>query len=83
MGYCVPGGDPAALLSQFGGPEFFGFLETQVDQQVGGILMKFIQEIIFASMLAYVFFQWYRQENKEDEEDELIADVPPQELNQA
>ncbi|WHX49811.1 cytochrome c oxidase assembly factor CtaG [Paenibacillus woosongensis] len=83
MGYCVPGGDPAALLSQFGGPEFFGFLETRVDQQVGGILMKFIQELIFASMLAYVFFQWYRQENKEDEEDELIADVPPHELNQA
>ncbi len=82
MGYCVPNSDPAALLSQFGGPEFFGFLEPRVDQQVGGILMKYTQELIFASMLAYVFFRWYKQENKEDAEDSLIADVPPGELNQ-
>lgn len=68
MGYCVSG-DPAMLLSRFGGPEYFGYLEPRVDQQVGGILMKFIQEIIFASMLAYVFFQWYRHENREDKEE--------------
>lgn len=67
MGYCFSG-DPAVLLERFGGPEFFGYLEPRIDQQVGGIMMKFIQEIIFASMLAYVFFQWYRLENREDEE---------------
>ncbi|MNO52833.1 Cytochrome c oxidase caa3 assembly factor [compost metagenome] len=71
MGYCIPG-DSTALLDRFGGPEFFGYLEPKVDQQVGGILMKFFQEIIFASMLAYVFLQWYRQENREDDEEELI-----------
>ncbi|MNO79983.1 Cytochrome c oxidase caa3 assembly factor [compost metagenome] len=70
MGYCVPG-DSSNLLSRFGGPEFFGYLEPKIDQQVGGILMKFFQEIIFASMLAYVFLQWYRQENREDDEEEL------------
>lgn len=70
MGYCIPG-DTSFLLSRFGGPEFFGYLGTRVDQQVGGILMKFMQEIIFASMLAYVFFQWYRQENREEEEGQL------------
>lgn len=69
MGYCVSG-DPSILLSQFGGPQFFGYLEPKVDQQIGGIMMKFIQELIFASMLAYVFFQWYKQENREDAEDE-------------
>lgn len=74
MGYCIPG-DTTMLLSQFGGPQFFGYLEPVVDQQVGGILMKFIQEIIFASMLAYVFFHWYRQENR-SEDDEEIVPVP-------
>ncbi|MNN32879.1 Cytochrome c oxidase caa3 assembly factor [compost metagenome] len=66
MGYCIPG-DSTLLLDRFGGPEYFGYLEPKVDQQVGGILMKFFQEIIFASMLAYVFLQWYRQENREEE----------------
>lgn len=89
MGYCVPG-DPAMLLTKFGGPEFFGYLEPSVDQRMGGILMKFIQEIIFASMLAYVFFHWYKHENREDEEDmdgghsagEIPGDTPPGGLNQ-
>ncbi|MBA9087981.1 putative membrane protein [Fontibacillus solani] len=66
MGYCIPG-DSSNLLERFGGPEFFGYLEPKIDQQVGGILMKFFQEIIFATMLAYVFLQWYRQENREEE----------------
>lgn len=68
MGYCVAG-DPSLLLRQFGGPQFFGYLQPDIDQQVGGIMMKFIQEFIFASMLAYVFFHWYRQENRENDED--------------
>jgi putative membrane protein len=77
MGYCVAG-DPAMLLRQFGGPEFFGYLQPDIDQQVGGILMKFIQEFIFASMLAYVFFQWYKQENRENaEEDEMLGMARP------
>ncbi|GGH38135.1 cytochrome c oxidase assembly factor CtaG [Paenibacillus segetis] len=70
MGYCIPG-DTTYLLSQFGGPQFFGYLKPAIDQQVGGILMKFLQEIIFASMLAYVFFQWYRQENRNDDEENV------------
>lgn len=80
MGYCVSG-DTSALLSQFGGPEFFGYLEPAIDQRVGGIIMKFFQEIIFASMLAYVFFHWYKRENQED--DPLPGEVPSGNLNQA
>ncbi|OAB45438.1 cytochrome c oxidase assembly factor CtaG [Paenibacillus glacialis] len=73
MGYCISG-DPAAILDKFGGPTFFNLMSPQVDQQVGGILMKFIQEIIFASILAYVFFNWYKKENREDD------DMNPSEL---
>lgn len=79
MGYCVPN-DPSALLNKFGGPSFFGYLEPAIDQRVGGIIMKFFQEIIFASMLAYVFFHWYKRENKED--DPLPGEVPAGNLNQ-
>ncbi|MDR0271441.1 cytochrome c oxidase assembly factor CtaG [Paenibacillus sp.] len=66
MGYCVSG-DPSKLLQAFGGPTFFNIMSTKVDQQVGGIVMKFIQEFIFASMLGKVFFRWYKDENKEDD----------------
>ncbi|SEU29700.1 cytochrome c oxidase assembly factor CtaG [Paenibacillus sp. NFR01] len=77
MGYCVSG-SPAALLQQFGGPAYFGWLSPRVDQQVGGIAMKFIQEGIFASMLAYVFYHWYKKENGPDEEEPMAALLPVQ-----
>ncbi|QWU16689.1 putative membrane protein [Paenibacillus sophorae] len=70
MGYCVSEGS-AALLSSFGGPAFFEVMSSRVDQQVGGIGMKFIQEVIFASMLASVFYHWYKKENGQDGDDEL------------
>lgn len=69
MGYCITG-DPSVLLQNFGGPAFFELMSPKVDQQVGGIAMKFIQEFIFASMLAYVFYHWYKKENGQ-EDDEL------------
>ncbi|MCM3784777.1 cytochrome c oxidase assembly factor CtaG [Neobacillus mesonae] len=68
MGYCVSD-NTQLLLQKFGGPSYFNFLTTtQQDQQVGGIVMKMFQELIFGVMLAYVFFQWYRKENKEDDD---------------
>ncbi|MCL6603329.1 MAG: cytochrome c oxidase assembly factor CtaG [Paenibacillus sp.] len=76
MGYCVSG-DPAALLQAFGGPTFFGWMSPKVDQQVGGIAMKFIQEFIFASMLAYVFYHWYKKENGQEDAE---ASPSPSEL---
>ncbi|MHA6534437.1 cytochrome c oxidase assembly factor CtaG [Paenibacillus sp. BAC0078] len=73
MGYCVSG-SPAALLQAFGGPAFFGWLSPKADQQVGGIAMKFIQEFIFASMLVFVFYHWYKKENgQEGAEDSALS----------
>lgn len=82
MGYCVSG-DTSALLQTFGGPSFFYGLSTKVDQQLGGIVMKFIQEFIFASMLARVFFRWYKSENKEDDDDIIPTDLSDGSLNRA
>ncbi|WP_281890263.1 cytochrome c oxidase assembly protein [Paenibacillus sp. YYML68] len=43
------------------------------DQQLGGVIMKIVQEIVYGYALAYIFFRWYRRERKEEEE-ELTAD---------
>lgn len=36
------------------------------DQQLGGVLMKVIQEIVYGVMLFYVFIEWYRKERDEE-----------------
>ncbi|MHA0857112.1 cytochrome c oxidase assembly factor CtaG [Paenibacillus sp. CMAA1364] len=71
MGYCISG-DTSFLLENFGGPTFFSIMSPLVDQQVGGIMMKSIQEVIFASILAYVFYHWYKSENREDDDEIII-----------
>ncbi|MCA0989081.1 cytochrome c oxidase assembly factor CtaG [Guptibacillus algicola] len=65
MGYCVPGGTvvPPELFSQF---KPLGIME---DQQLGGIIMKIIQEISYGSALGYIFFQWARREREKDDEE--------------
>lgn len=40
------------------------------DQQMGGVVMKIIQEIVYGSVLAYCFFKWYRMERRNEEESE-------------
>lgn len=79
MGYCTSG-DPSALLRAYGGPKFFNILDTTVDQQVGGIVMKFTQEFIFASMMGYVFYNWYKNENNNDDE-QVLPRMEPADQN--
>lgn len=50
----------------------FVHLSPMDDQQLGGVIMKIIQEIVYGATLAYIFFRWYRRERKEDEELELM-----------
>lgn len=72
MGYCFSG-DPSVLLAQFEGPAFFNLVDPAQDQQIGGILMKMVQEVVNGSVLAYTFFHWYRRENKEEDLNEIPA----------
>ncbi|APH05381.1 cytochrome c oxidase assembly factor CtaG [Bacillus weihaiensis] len=60
---------PADMLSGLNltGPEMFNILPTVEDQQLGGVLMKIIQEIVYGTILAYIFFQWAGNERKKDE----------------
>jgi putative membrane protein len=64
MELCVP----AATLSglTLSGPELFNNMKPLHDQQLGGVLMKIIQEIIFGIVLFKVFREWWRKEKKDD-----------------
>ncbi|TVX88235.1 cytochrome c oxidase assembly factor CtaG [Paenibacillus agilis] len=72
MGYCVSG-SPEALLAAFDGPQFFSWFDVREDQQLGGILMKLVQETMYGIILAYVFSRWFRREGKDDD----VADSTP------
>ena len=67
MGYCLPG-DTSWLLEQFSGPEYFNFLPPIEDQQLGGVIMKLVQELMYGAILIYVFKEWYQKENSESDE---------------
>ncbi len=62
---CVPADTLAGL--DLTGPEMFNTLPLVEDQQLGGVLMKIIQEIVYGSILAYIFFQWAQREREKDE----------------
>ncbi|UHA75005.1 cytochrome c oxidase assembly factor CtaG [Paenibacillus sp. 481] len=79
MGYCITG-DPAVVLASFDGPQFFNWFNVVEDQQLGGIIMKLVQEIVYGLILAYVFKQWFTREGKDD--DDFVASTPKERLNE-
>lgn len=62
---CVPTTTLASL--NLSGPEMFNSMSLVHDQQLGGVIMKIIQEIVYGVVLAQIFFQWYRKEQEENE----------------
>jgi putative membrane protein len=64
---CVPGSTLANL--NLSGPEVFNSMSLINDQQLGGVLMKIIQEIVYGVVLGQIFFSWYRKEQAESEDD--------------
>lgn len=50
-------------------PELFSSMSLLHDQQLGGVLMKVIQEIIYGTILGHVFFEWYRKDQEESEKE--------------
>ena len=67
MELCVPASTLSGLT--LSGPELFTNMAPVDDQQLGGVIMKIIQEIIYGVLLAMVFFQWYKSE--QDNADEI------------
>ena len=62
MALCVPGGTLASLPPTINGPELFTNIPVLYDQQLGGIIMKIMQELIYVFVIGRVFFVWYRDE---------------------
>ncbi|MFZ3588078.1 cytochrome c oxidase assembly factor CtaG [Bacillus sp. DJP31] len=62
---CVPA-DTLATLN-IGAPELFNWFPLIEDQQTGGVIMKVVQEIVYGSILGYIFFQWARKEREKDQ----------------
>lgn len=69
MELCVPASTLAGL--SLSGPELFTNMTAVYDQQLGGIVMKIIQEVIFGALLVIVFKKWYKHER--DNADEITA----------
>lgn len=61
MRLCVPSSTLSGL--HLSGPEVFSGLPPLEDQQLGGVLMKIIQEIVLGYVLGVTFFAWYKKEN--------------------
>lgn len=66
MELCVPASTLATLT--LSGPEMFTSMPTIEDQQLGGVIMKIIQEVIYGVILAMVFFEWYKSEQENADE---------------
>ncbi|QED47409.1 cytochrome c oxidase assembly factor CtaG [Cytobacillus dafuensis] len=74
---------PAATLSglTLSGPEMFSSLSVVYDQQLGGIIMKIIQEVVYGVALAKIFFSWYRKEQEEQKEIDKQYQINPQPID--
>lgn len=74
LALCVPSATLASL--DLSGPEMFTSMSLLHDQQLGGVLMKVIQEIVYAIVLARVFTEWYRKDQQESEAEQMTAYNP-------
>ncbi|SDD96860.1 putative membrane protein [Paenibacillus sp. UNCCL117] len=56
-------------------PLELSWLTQLADQQLGGVIMKIMQEISYGWVLGAIFFAWFRKERAEDPEDPLLGTV--------
>ncbi|WP_332689308.1 cytochrome c oxidase assembly factor CtaG [Halalkalibacter lacteus] len=74
MAYCLPAGAEVPM-GLFSGPDSFAVLETRMDQQLAGVLMKIMQEVAYGFTIGYVFKQWLKKEKQQDGA-LTISDIP-------
>lgn len=69
MALCVPAGTLAGLSGLgISGPEVFTDMSPLYDQQLGGILMKVSQEVIYVFVIGKIFYTWASDERKNADE---------------
>lgn len=87
VGYMFANGmliTPACALIIFAGsvvypslieaPQIFPWLPPIDDQQLGGIIMKIVQEVSYGMVISYLFFKWAKVERAKDAE---VDALPP------
>ena len=74
MAFCIPTGG-VLPYDLFEGPQAFNQLDARMDQQIAGVLMKIMQEIVYGITIGYVFKQWLSKEKQQDGE-LSISDIP-------
>lgn len=63
LSLCVPVDVLTGLSGTLSGAEMFSPLSTLEDQQLGGILMMTMQQIIYGYLIARIFFGWFSRKN--------------------
>lgn len=63
LSLCVPVDVLTGISGSLSGPEMFSPLSTIDDQQFGGIIMMTLQQIIYTSVISWVFFGWFTKKN--------------------
>ncbi|MBP3949577.1 cytochrome c oxidase assembly factor CtaG [Bacillus suaedae] len=74
MSYCLPSGVDVPM-TLFSGPSSFAFLDARMDQQLAGVMMKVMQELVYGIAIGYVFKQWLKKEKQQDGP-LTISDIP-------
>lgn len=72
MQLCVPPNIFSGL--HLTGPEFFADIPVVRDQQTGGIVMKILQEVVYGTVIGYVFFGWVRSEKEKEKLNPFIPE---------
>lgn len=78
MALCVPTDTLSSL--NLSGPELFSKLPIVEDQQLGAIIMKIVQEVVYGIVLARIFYQWFKKDQQEAKEftDKALLSQNPQ-----
>ncbi len=63
MSLCVPSDVLAGLEPTLSGPEMFSPLSALHDQQLGGALMKIVQEIVNGIMIGRILYSWFSKKS--------------------
>lgn len=65
LSLCVPTSVLTGISSHLSGAEMFSPLTAQEDQQLGGIVMMFLQQIFYGIVIARIFFSWFSKKSME------------------
>ena len=67
LSLCVPGDVLDGLAPNLSGADMFSPLSALEDQQLGGIIMMFVQQIIYGFVFAWIFFTWFSKKSLEND----------------